>query len=50
MDVANFSDTINFADSGLVETIRSALLEGENDRKTIKAELYKLNVYDASFL
>jgi hypothetical protein len=50
MDVANFSATFNLADSGLVETIRSELVKGENDRKTMNAEPYKLNVHGASLL
>lgn len=46
MDSEYFSSTFNLADSGLMDTVRSELLEGENEGKVIKAELYKLNVYE----
>lgn len=50
LDVTHFSSTFNLADSGLIDIVRSELLEGENDRKTVRAELYKLNVYCTNFL
>lgn len=45
LDVANFATKFNVARTGLVELIRSELLEGEGARKGIDVELYKLNVY-----
>ncbi|KIM90260.1 hypothetical protein PILCRDRAFT_811978 [Piloderma croceum F 1598] len=45
IDVANFATKFNIARTGLVELIRSELLEGEGARKGINVELYKLNVY-----
>jgi hypothetical protein len=45
MDVADFTTNFVIEDSGLMDVIRSELLEGHESNKAIKAELYKLNVY-----
>jgi len=45
LDVSDFATKFSLARSGLMDTIRSELLEGHEDRKEIKGELYKLNVY-----
>lgn len=45
MDVADFATKFLLAESGLMDVIRSALLDGHKSNKPIRAELYKLNVY-----
>jgi len=45
MDVADFTTNFVVEDLGLMDVIRSELLEGHESNKAIKAELYKLNVY-----
>jgi hypothetical protein len=45
IDAAKFATKFNIERTGLVELIRSELLEGEGARKGINVELYKLNVY-----
>ena len=45
MDVADFTTNFIVEDSGLMDVIRSELLEGHESNSAIKAELYKLNVY-----
>ena len=44
---ATFFDPVRL---GLIETIRSHLLEGHDEKKSIDVELYKLNVYGGSSL
>jgi hypothetical protein len=45
MDVTDFATNFTIADSSLMDAVRSELLEGHDSNKSIKAELYKLNVY-----
>jgi hypothetical protein len=45
MDVTDFATNFVVEDSGMMDIIRSELLEGHESNKAIKAELYKLNVY-----
>ena len=45
LDVTDFATKIVVADSRLMDVVRSELLEGHESNRTIKAELYKLNVY-----
>jgi hypothetical protein len=45
MDATNFATKFVVADSGLMDVVRSDLLKGLESNKSIKAELYKLNVY-----
>ncbi|EED79503.1 predicted protein, partial [Postia placenta Mad-698-R] len=45
LDSANFSLKLDLAGSGLLDVIRDNLLEGHGEAKSIRAELYKLNVY-----
>jgi hypothetical protein len=47
MDATAFASKFNLERSGLLDGIRAHMLEGHNDKKTIVAELYKLNVYGA---
>ncbi|TFK66432.1 hypothetical protein BDN72DRAFT_823423 [Pluteus cervinus] len=46
MDVENFAINFDLHAFGIIDAIRKELLEGPNPEKVIKAELYKLNVYD----
>ena len=41
----DFATTFVVADSSLLDIIRSELLEGHQSNKSLRAELYKLNVY-----
>ena len=45
MDVADFTTNFVVEDLGLMDAIRSKLLDGHESNKAIKVELYKLNVY-----
>ncbi|KAI6046671.1 hypothetical protein EDC04DRAFT_3052548, partial [Pisolithus marmoratus] len=45
MDPAEFAVSFDVEDSGLVDVVRQGLLEGVNEKREIKMELYKLNVY-----
>ena len=45
LDASDFAAKFNLERSGLLEQIYSHLLEGHDEKKTIEAELYKLNVY-----
>ena len=45
-----FAVKLDVEESGLMSLIRNELLEGWAAQKTIKAELYKLNVYGTSIL
>jgi hypothetical protein len=45
MDPSDFSTKFIATDSSLMDVIRSELLEGHESKKSLKAELYKLNVY-----
>ncbi|KAL0954967.1 hypothetical protein HGRIS_003897 [Hohenbuehelia grisea] len=45
LDTQNFAMNLDISQLGLIDRIRTELLEGKNGRKGIKAELYKLNVY-----
>ncbi|KAF9789897.1 hypothetical protein BJ322DRAFT_564598 [Thelephora terrestris] len=46
MDAANFAVQFDLAASGLIGTLEDRLLQGDTGNMKIKAELYKLNVYD----
>lgn len=45
LDSTNFALKLDLAGSGLLDVIRGDLLEGHGETKSIRAELYKLNVY-----
>ena len=45
LDEKHFSPKIDLIESGIVNNVKNALLEGDNASKFIRAELYKLNVY-----
>lgn len=45
MDTGQFSTQFDVQKMRLVDRVRAQLLEGEDERKPISAELYKLNVY-----
>ena len=45
MDSECFAPTLNLFHTDLIKIIRDYLLEGTQSTKSIKAELYKLNVY-----
>ncbi|KIN98277.1 hypothetical protein M404DRAFT_157967 [Pisolithus tinctorius Marx 270] len=49
LDIRNFATLFNIDNIGLVDVIRNALLEGEDENRRIKVEMYKLNVYDSFF-
>jgi len=48
MDASNFCVQLDLTTSGLMRTIEDQLLQTETEGKSIKAELYKLNVYGDS--
>ncbi|KIK19542.1 hypothetical protein PISMIDRAFT_107364 [Pisolithus microcarpus 441] len=45
LDIPNFAPSFDIGSTGLVDIVRDALLDGEDDQRRIKAEMYKLNVY-----
>ncbi|KAH8110520.1 hypothetical protein DFH11DRAFT_1514322 [Phellopilus nigrolimitatus] len=45
LDGSNFATKLDVVRSGLVDSIRNDLLEGDKGRRSISAELYKLNIY-----
>ena len=45
LDVVNFSTKFKLEKSGIMNTVRAALLEGHDSNRPVEAELYKLNVY-----
>lgn len=45
MDASDFNAQLDLAGTGLVRTIEDQLLHHETENKSIRAELYKLNVY-----
>ncbi|KDR78105.1 hypothetical protein GALMADRAFT_1301839 [Galerina marginata CBS 339.88] len=45
LDSTEFATQFSPLSSGIVDTIRESLLQGEHAEKSIKVELYKLNVY-----
>ncbi|KAJ2962575.1 hypothetical protein NUW54_g14331 [Trametes sanguinea] len=45
MDRENFMTRFTVEHSGLLDVIRQGLLTGAEEKKTVEAELYKLNVY-----
>ena len=45
MDVINFVSRFDPDGLGLAEFVRGQLLEGDEDLKSMRTELYKLNVY-----
>jgi len=45
MDNANFATNLDVHNSGLIELIKTQLLDWEKTSKGVKVELYKLNVY-----
>ena len=47
MDAENFMTRFDVYSTGLIDAVRQGLLTGPQEKKAIKAELYKLNVYGA---
>ena len=45
MDIENFATQFSLDKSGVIDLVRSSLIQGHNSDKNLKAELYKLNVY-----
>ena len=45
LDVVNFATKFKLEKSGIMNTVRAALLEGHDSNRPVEAELYKLNVY-----
>ncbi|KAG5653001.1 hypothetical protein H0H81_002754 [Sphagnurus paluster] len=45
MDRSNFLVSLDVAHLGIVDRVRAQLLEGDDEKYYVKAELYKLNVY-----
>ncbi len=45
MDVGRFSTQFHPADQGIVEVLSDLLLKAQVDTRSIRMELYKLNVY-----
>lgn len=45
LDGSDFATKLDVVRSGLVDSIRNDLLEGDKGRRSISAELYKLNIY-----
>ena len=45
MDSGSFSPTLDPFHTDMMKIIRECLLEGAHSTRTIKTELYKLNVY-----
>ena len=45
MDFGNFATSLDVIGIGLIDAVRGELLDGENDAREIKVEMYKLNVY-----
>ena len=45
MDTDKFATNFDIEKLRLIDRVRNQLLEGEDEKKPIKAELYKLNVY-----
>lgn len=45
LDCSEFAAKFDIVESGILATVKNELLEGKNDSRPIKAELYKLNVY-----
>lgn len=48
LDNTNFAVKFDIGRSGLIEVIRSNFLAEYNERRSVRAELYKLNVYGMS--
>lgn len=49
LDAKHFATKLDLEKCGLMDAIRYDLLDGEESRRPIKTELYKLNVYGLSF-
>ena len=49
LDSQYFAFSLDIERAGLLEAIRMGLLSGRDEKKAIRAELYKLNVYGTSF-
>ncbi|KAI5987474.1 hypothetical protein EDD15DRAFT_2511095 [Pisolithus albus] len=45
LDIPNFAPSFDIGSTGLVDIVRDALLDGKDDQRRIKVEMYKLNVY-----
>ncbi|KIJ63416.1 hypothetical protein HYDPIDRAFT_92692 [Hydnomerulius pinastri MD-312] len=45
LDASAFSTLFNAESAGLADVIRRELLEGKNDKRDIRLEMYKLNIY-----
>ena len=50
LDCSDFATKFSPDGSGLVDAIHSQFLEGHDANKSIRAELYKLNVYGLLFM
>jgi hypothetical protein len=48
LDTSDFSINFSLERSGLLDIVRSGLLEGHDGNREIEGELYKLNVYGES--
>ena len=48
MDFGNFATSLDVIGIGLIDAVRGELLDGEDDAREIKVEMYKLNVYGSS--
>ncbi|TFK65054.1 hypothetical protein BDN72DRAFT_824990 [Pluteus cervinus] len=46
LDTNRFSSMLDIDSSGIAKHVSNELLEGQNSRRTLRFELYKLNVYD----
>ncbi|KAI6039890.1 hypothetical protein EDC04DRAFT_2879509 [Pisolithus marmoratus] len=45
LDIKDFGTPFNVGSIGLIDVVRNALLEGNNEKRGIRVEMYKLNVY-----
>ena len=50
LDVENFMLGLDAERAGLIETVRTLLFPGQEEKRMVKAELYKLNVYGTTEL
>ena len=50
LDNTSFSTPFDPIRLGLIETVRSHLLDGHDEKKSIDVELYQLNVYGGLYL
>ncbi|KAI6164114.1 hypothetical protein EDD17DRAFT_376330 [Pisolithus thermaeus] len=45
LDIPSFATSFDIGSTGLVDIVRDSLLEGKDEKRRIKVEMYKLNVY-----